>query len=166
LPPSTIRVDRAAPENRGLPMIDKIVVGADGSEGSQRAITWAAGRAAELGAEVVAVLIVRPTGEFLMELPPLPGHAVDTLREALEHTWCKPLRDAGVKYRSLVVEDDPASGLLDAASREHADMLVLGSHGHGRVVQRVLGSVTYKVAHRAECPVVIVPMPSSHDDHA
>jgi nucleotide-binding universal stress UspA family protein len=138
-------------------MIRKIVVGADGSEGSQRAIEWAAGRALELGAEVVAVLVVRPFGEFVMEVPPLPGHVVSGLRDALEKSWCAPLRDAGVEYRSLVAEDDPASGLLETADRERADMLVLGAHGHGRVVHRVLGSVTYKVAHRAECPVVIVP---------
>jgi nucleotide-binding universal stress UspA family protein len=138
-------------------MISKIVVGADGSEGSQGAIEWAAGRAAELGAEVLAVLVLRPFGEFVMDIPPLPGHVFAGLREALEQIWCKPLRDAGVKYRSLVVEDDPASGLLKIADQERADLLVLGAQGHGGVVHRVLGSVTYKVAHHAECPVVIVP---------
>jgi nucleotide-binding universal stress UspA family protein len=140
-------------------MIGKIVVGADGSEGSQRAIEWAAGRAVELDAEVVAVLVVRPFGEFVMEVPPLPGHVIPTLHDALEKTWCKPLRDAGVKYRSVVVEDDPANGLLKRSEDEHADMLVLGAQGHGGVVHRVLGSVTYKVAHHAECPVVVVPAP-------
>jgi nucleotide-binding universal stress UspA family protein len=138
-------------------MIRKIVVGADGSAGSQGAIEWAGGRAVELEAEVLAVLVLRPFGEFIMELPPLPGHVLSGLREALEQIWCKPLRDAGVKYRSLVVEDDPASGLLKVAEQEGADMLVLGAQGHGGVVHRVLGSVSYKVAHHAECPVVIVP---------
>lgn len=138
-------------------MISKIVVGADGSAGSHGAIEWAGTRAAELGAEVLAVLVVRPFGEFILELPPLPGHVVSDLHDALERSWCKPLRDAGVKYRSVVVEDDPANGLLKAADEEHADMLVLGAQGHGGVVHRVLGSVSYKVAHHATCPVVIVP---------
>jgi nucleotide-binding universal stress UspA family protein len=138
-------------------MIAKIVVGADGSAGSHAAIEWAGARATELGAEVVAVLVVRPLGEFILELPPLPGHVISGLHDALERTWCKPLRDAGVKYRSVVVEDDPANGLLKAVEQEHADMLVLGAQGHGGVVHRVLGSVSYKVAHRAECPVVLVP---------
>jgi nucleotide-binding universal stress UspA family protein len=140
-------------------MISKIVVGADGSAGSRHAIEWAAGRAVELDAEVLAVLVIRPVGEFIMDLPPLPGNVVSGLREALEQIWCKPLRDAGAKYRSVVVEGDPGSGLLEIADREHADMLVLGAQGHGGVVHRVLGSVSYKVAHRAECPVVIVPTP-------
>jgi nucleotide-binding universal stress UspA family protein len=147
-------------------MIRKIVVGADGSEGSQRAIEWAGSRAVDLDAEVLAVLVVRPFGEFAMEIPPLPGDVVPTLREALEKHWCKPLRDAGAKYRTLVVEDDPTTGLLATAAQEHADMIVLGAQGHGGVVQRMLGSVTYKIAHRAQCPVVIVPggaSPSSAD---
>jgi nucleotide-binding universal stress UspA family protein len=139
------------------PMIHTIVVGADGSPGSQRAVSWAGERAQELGAEVVAVLAVRPLGEFVMELPPMPGHVMTHLREALERTWCKPLRDLGVKYRTVVVEDDPAHGLLDVVDREHADLLVLGAQGHGGVVHRALGSVTYKTTHHAECPVVIVP---------
>lgn len=138
-------------------MIHKIVVGADGSEGSHRAIAWAGGRAIELDAEVVAVLVLRPFGEFVMDIPPLPGHVLPGLRDTLERIWCKPLRDQGAKYRSLVVEDDPAGGLLKVAEQERADMLVLGAQGNGGVVHRVLGSVTYKVAHHAECPVVIVP---------
>jgi nucleotide-binding universal stress UspA family protein len=138
-------------------VIRKIVVGADGSEGSQRAIEWAGGRAAELDAEVLAVLVVRPFGEFVMDVPPLPGHVTSELRDALEQLWCKPLRDRGARYRSLLVEGDPAVRLIETAHHEHADMLVLGAQGHGGPVHRMLGSVTYKVAHRAECPVVIVP---------
>ena len=138
-------------------MIQTIMVGADGSPGSRRAIEWATGRARELGSEVVAVLVVRPFGEFVMEMPPLPGNVLQSRRDALTNRWCKPLRDAGVKYRTLVMEDDPVRGLLEAADREHADLLVLGAHDHSSVVHRVMGSVTYAVAHRAECPVVIVP---------
>src|SRR5690242_55486 len=114
-------------------MIHTIVVGADGSPGSRRAIDWAGGRAHELGCEVVAVLVVRPFGEFVMDVPPLPGHVLDSRREALRNLWCKPLRDAGVKYRTFVMEDDPVSGLLEAAERAHADLLVLGAHDHGHV---------------------------------
>lgn len=142
-------------------MIREIVVGADGTAGSHRAVEWAASRASELDAEVTAVLVVRPFGEFVIDVPPLPGHVVATLRQSLERTWSKPLREAGVRYRTLVLEDDPARGLLHAAEQAHADMIVLGAHGHGGFLDRVLGSVTYKVAHHAPCPVVIVPTPPS-----
>jgi nucleotide-binding universal stress UspA family protein len=137
-------------------VIRKIVVGVDGTDGSNRALEWAASRAAELEAEVVAVLVVRPLGEFVMELPPLPGDVMRKLHQTLDRTWSRPLDDAGVKHRGLVIEDDPARGLVGAADREHADLLVLGANGHGGM-GRFLGSVTYKVAHHAHCPVVIVP---------
>jgi nucleotide-binding universal stress UspA family protein len=81
---------------------------------------------------------------------------VPRIAETLEHDWCKSLRSAGVTYRSYVVEDDPVHGLVAAAKRENADMLVLGARSRGGVADRLLGSVTYKVAHRAHCPVVIV----------
>jgi nucleotide-binding universal stress UspA family protein len=144
-------------------MIRTIVVGVDGSDGARGALVWAGLRAGELGAEVVAVLVVRPFGEFVLQLPPLPGDLLRRLRRTLDESWCQPLRDAGVKHRSVLVEGDPAVGLVEVADREHADMLVLGANEHSGL-GRILGSVTYKVAHRAHCPVVIVPAPDTSAD--
>ncbi len=138
-------------------MIKRIVVGTDGTDGSRDALRWAAEQAHELGAETVAVFAVRPTTEFLMALPPMSNDYLDRARDALEDTWCRPLREAQVPYRALIVEDEPAHALLEVAEREGADMIVLGANSHGNLADRLLGSVTYKVAHRAHCPVVIVP---------
>lgn len=135
-------------------MISTILVGVD--EDDSDAMRWACERAGELGAKVVAVLVIRPITEFLLTIPPLPAQLVPRMEETLEREWCKPLRAAGVSYRSYVVEDDPAHGLVAAAERETADMLVLGARSRGNLANRLLGSVTYKVAHRAHCPVVIV----------
>lgn len=40
-----------------------------------------------------------------------------------------------------------------------ADLLVIGSHGHGTLHGKLLGSTSERVVHRAPCPVVIVPDP-------
>jgi nucleotide-binding universal stress UspA family protein len=135
-------------------MISTIVVGVN--EDRSDAVRWAGERASELGARVVAVFAVRPITEFVLTIPPLSPQLVSRVAEMLEREWCEPLRAAGVSYRSYVVEDDPANGLVAAAEREHADMLVLGARSRGSIADRLLGSVTYKVAHRAHCPVVIV----------
>ena len=135
-------------------MISTIVVGVN--EDRSDAVRWAGERASELGARVVAVFAVRPITEFVLTIPPLSPQLVPRVAEMLEREWCEPLRAAGVSYRSYVVEDDPANGLVAAAEREHADMLVLGARSRGNIADRLLGSVTYKVAHRAHCPVVIV----------
>src|SRR4051812_23130340 len=117
----------------GLEMIQRILVGVDGGDGSQRALRWASQRAVELDAEVVAVFVVRPLTEFLISIPPLPPETLPRLRETLEHEWCKPLREAGVRYQSLVVEGDPAQRLVESADHEHADMLVLGAQNAGGI---------------------------------
>jgi nucleotide-binding universal stress UspA family protein len=139
-------------------MIQTIVVGVDGTDGSHRALEWTAQRATELHADVVAVFAMPPASEFVMSVPPLPANAVHDLRSQFQAHWCQPLRDAGVSYRSYVVEQSPAHALVNFAEREHADLLVLGAHGHGSLTDRLLGSVSYTVSHAAPCPVVIIPV--------
>jgi nucleotide-binding universal stress UspA family protein len=57
----------------------------------------------------------------------------------------------------LVVEGPPGEVLLSAS--EGADLLVVGSRGHGTIVGILLGSVSQHCAHHAHCPVVIIPNP-------
>jgi nucleotide-binding universal stress UspA family protein len=139
--------------------IRTIVVGLDGSEGSDRALRWAISRAADLRAEVVAVYGFRPVvPELSAGIPAFDPHAmVESLRATLEDDWSAPLDAAGIPYRAELVEADPVTAILGAADRHGADMIVLGAQGHGGFVDRLLGGVTYKVAHRARQPVVIVP---------
>ena len=139
-------------------MIRTIVVGVDGSRGSTHALEWAAGRAQELDAEVVAVYGVRALAEFVMSVPPFDQTSmIDDLGRALDNEWSAPLRHAGVKYRTELIEADPVNAILGVAEGSAADMIVLGAQGHGGIVDRLLGGVTYKIAHRARQPVVIVP---------
>lgn len=137
-------------------MINTIVVGVDGSPGSARALHWAISRADEPDAEIVAVYGLRPLAEFVLDIPPFDPQELDRLRYALDHQWTAPLAEAGSRYRTELVEAEPVDAVLDAADR-HDDTIVLGAQGHGGFVDRLLGGVTYKVAHRARQPVVIVP---------
>ena len=59
-----------------------------------------------------------------------------------------------VEIELQAIQGAPA-GVLVAASRD-ADLLVVGSRGHGGFVGLLLGSVSQQCAHHAECPVVIV----------
>ncbi len=52
---------------------------------------------------------------------------------------------------------------MAVADREDADLIVVGAHGHGGFEDRMLGSVSYKVSHRAHQPVVIVPPEASRN---
>jgi nucleotide-binding universal stress UspA family protein len=58
------------------------------------------------------------------------------------------------RVRSLVVNDQPAHALLAVA--DGADLLVVGSRGHGTFAEAMLGSVSQNCVHHAHCPVLII----------
>jgi nucleotide-binding universal stress UspA family protein len=59
-----------------------------------------------------------------------------------------------VTCEGRAIEGQPAGVLLKEA--EQADMIVVGSRGHGGFANLLLGSVTQQVVHHAPCPVVVV----------
>jgi nucleotide-binding universal stress UspA family protein len=141
-----------------------LVVGVDDSDGSRGALAWAARLAMATGAQVIAVHVLTYNHEFLRDV------TLDTmrtwrheLRVDLRTKWVAPLISAGVEHRCLVVEaESPATGLLETADRERADVVIVGATGHGGgLADRVLGGVSYRVTHRARQPVVVVPLGSS-----
>ncbi|XP_054787900.1 universal stress protein PHOS34-like [Prosopis cineraria] len=60
-----------------------------------------------------------------------------------------------------VIEGDARNVLCDAVDRHHASILILGSHGYGKLKRAFLGSVSEYCAHRANCSVMIVKRPKS-----
>ena len=138
--------------------IDTILLGMDGSPASLRAATWAASRAAELEAEVVVVHALDPDTQFWRDITPdTMTNWRSQLKRDLEDGWCAPLRDAGVKFRTELIEGEPRAVLVRAAEDLDADLIVLGLHSGRAFADRLLGSVVSKVSHRATRPVVVVP---------
>lgn len=141
------------------PFLRLIVVGVDGSDGARQAVEWTSQLASVTGASVLAVHVLTYNRELMRDITP------DTMRtwrrdleRDLETTWIAPLTTAGNDHRTELLEaDSPAQGLLDVADREHADVLIVGSRGHHGIAGRVLGSTSYKLAHHAHQPVVVVP---------
>jgi len=133
-----------------------IVVGVDGSESSKRALRWAADQAKLVGAELVVVT----TWEYPPTLgwaPPYPSDfdPNEDARKALTETVKGVLGpDPGVVVRLTVTEGHPAFVLTEAA--QGADLLVVGSRGHGAFAGMLLGSVSEYCAAHASCPVVVV----------
>jgi nucleotide-binding universal stress UspA family protein len=137
----------------------RIVAGVDGSPSSRAALRWAAGQARLTGGTVDAVIAWHfpATGNFGWA----PVSAVDDLdfEEMARKTLDEVIGDladqaAGVPIRRLVVQGIPAQVLLDAA--EGADLLVVGSRGHGGFADALLGSVSQHCVHHAPCPVVVM----------
>jgi nucleotide-binding universal stress UspA family protein len=139
-----------------------IVVGVDGSDASARAVQWCADHAASLGATVVAVhaidlpVYAPPTYASFQALS-LTEEQQDNLRDIATRDWCKPLADAGVAHRVLLMDGSPALALLQAARSEDAELVVTGRRGRGGFAELVLGSTSHHLSHHLDRPLVIVP---------
>lgn len=57
----------------------------------------------------------------------------------------------------VVPGDAPAAVIVEYASREEADLVVMGTHGYGAVRRSLIGSIASGVAREAPCPVLLVP---------
>ena len=64
----------------------------------------------------------------------------------------------GAKCESAVRFGLPADEILSAAAEHGADLLVMGSHGHGALYHLFTGSVVTGVLKRTPCPVLVVPL--------
>lgn len=137
----------------------RIVVGFDGSEGARRALEWAIGEADLRGAPLTVVTAVPIPLTLGPAAAPVAGIAdEETLHETEALTRAAVEKAAvghDVEFSVRVVSGVPAEELLNAS--QDAELLVVGSRGHGGFTRLLLGSVSSQVAHHATCAIVIVP---------
>lgn len=135
----------------------RILVGIDGSEGSRRALRWAIDTAGSLGAVVQAVIVWQRTYDYGAEgYWPVDEEMANEAKTRLSETIDDVAgNQAAVKIDQLVLQGDPARVLCARAA--DADLLVVGSRGHGGFAGLMLGSVSSKCTHYSRCPVVVVP---------
>ena len=137
-------------------MIERVLVGTDGSASSAAAITWAAHLASAARAELL-VIRAWESGQAEVDPETLDEPRRDASR-ALEAEAGDAARAANVEYRSLVVEGDPRRVLLDTARSEGADVLVVGARGTGSSPHALhLGSTAHYLAHHSPLPTALIP---------
>ncbi len=147
-----------------MPAMSLIVVGIDGSEESRKGLRWAfeEARLRKATLRVVHAWVLLPPPPAPMGLAPAMSPTVEELEilrnaseKLLEHELSEVVGgDPGISVEPKSVEDLPAQALLNEAA--DADLVVVGSRGHGGFAGLLLGSVSQQVAHHAPCPVVIV----------
>lgn len=143
-------MDESSPIRRVLLATDLTAISGKAAEDAIRL-------AIEHDAQLIVVSVVDtnrlrlPGGRFLRR--------VDQERARIEHgaqAVVERARHAGARATFLVWEGDPAEAVLEAASAEAADVIVLGSHGRGRLGRLILGSTSRRVTEGARCPVLVV----------
>ncbi len=135
----------------------RIVVGIDGSVGSERALRWAVNEAARRHAPVVAVLAWGGADDGATTEVERRAAAAGTADAGLkiDQFVLKALGDAGGGVERSARRGQPAEVLLGAAVG--ASMLVVGSRGRGGFASLLLGSVSVQCITHGTCPVVVVP---------
>ena len=144
-------------------MFKRIVVGTDGSETAQVAVTHATELAKATGAalEIVSAYEPVPSDRLREEGTQVPGdvsHGVGPRGDVnanLDNASAKA-REAGVDVRTHPREGDPADAILDVAEETGADLVVVGNKGMTGARRFLLGSVPNKISHHAPCGVYIV----------
>lgn len=140
-----------------------VVVGVDGSAAAQVALQWAVEDARRRGCRVDAVSAWR--ADYGVMIGPLPAEVWREISpQALKAAQQKVLDEAvkgfeGVEICQVLVEGDPRTVLTKAS--EEAELLVVGSRGHGPIAEIVLGSVSSYCVHHASCPVVVIREPQT-----
>jgi len=136
-----------------------IVVGVDASPGSRAALRWAHEEATLRGTTLTAVTVwqypVLTTLPAFGSLPPIEDLSREA--EAALHAVLaeeQVASTAEVPVETVVAEGPAAAALLQVAA--DADLLVVGSRGHGGFAGMLLGSVSQHCVAHAPCPVVVV----------
>ena len=138
----------------------KILLAADGSKCSARAVDYLIKHRAQFGDGLnLALLHVRM---------PLPGHAASALGRAVVEKYyadeshkalaaaTRKLERAGLVFTEVHRLGDPGVEIARYAAESKFDLVLMGSHGHGRLTNLVLGSCTSKVLAQCKVPLLVI----------
>jgi len=134
--------------------MNRILVGFDGSEGSEQALNRAIMLIHEQGELILLAVVPSSKNRSLVD-----SNAYETLKKKAWNLIDSVIADLGeqsFRIRGLVEEGDPAGVIIDASNRLDVDLIVLGSKGQSELGQYLIGSIANKVVQYAAKPVMVV----------
>ncbi|GAA2574935.1 universal stress protein [Dactylosporangium fulvum] len=131
-----------------------VVVGVDGSASTEAALALAFEAAVARGTEVIAIRAYTPPSPVVVPPSAVEAHERETLDASLAG-WRE--KYPGVKVEALLAVGRPAQVLIGVSHT--AQLVVVGSRGHGGFTGLLLGSVGQQLMHHAECPILIAHEP-------
>jgi nucleotide-binding universal stress UspA family protein len=155
-----------------------ILVAVDFSEGNGLLVQQAIGLAKELDGKLYVVHVTSDalqasfiSSQFYDASPELTGAPfgdVEMARNLCADEYKREhrgllnisarMREAGVEAQSMLLKGDAAQLILEKAHELKADIIMMGSHGHGLLRKMLVGSVAEAVLRKAPCNVMIVPV--------
>jgi nucleotide-binding universal stress UspA family protein len=152
----------------------RIIAATDFSPASEPAVAQAVRLARAEDAELTLVHVYEPPGAAsfgsYVASPGLYDEIEQALRSGAEKSLAplvEAARKQGVRVTSRVLRGIPHSGITGAAVENHADLIVIGTHGRSGFFRFFLGSVAQKVIAAAPCPVMtVLPEPEEQKSGA
>ena len=142
--------------------IQKILVPTDFSAYGDEAFRVAHTLARALGADVIVVHVAQAPAVVTAEGP----SPVDVRDEKGKNLWGGLLAlqaqdpQVRVEHEVIVADRPTVAHILDLQEKRGCDLIVMGTHGHSWVKQRLAGSLTEEVIRHARCPVLVVKAPA------
>ncbi|MFW5748924.1 MAG: universal stress protein [Chloroflexota bacterium] len=150
-------------------MLEHILVPLDGSERSERALTYAIEISAEDTQITLLYVVYIPVTPFpISPAPPaLPQETKDYERYRLQYAekaerYLQRVKSTMVEQHAavqtkLLIGKDPAEAIVEFSETQAVDAIVMATRGHSGIMRWFMGSTTQKVLQAVDCPVLIVP---------
>lgn len=132
----------------------KILVGFDGSEGSEQALNRAMMLIEEYGELILLAVVPSPTEKAFVD-----DEIYKNFKKRAETIISDVIRDLGeheYTITGMIEEGDPAAIIIDVSNKLNVDLIVLGSKGKSELGRYLIGSVANKVVQYAHKPVMVV----------
>ncbi|SEO70669.1 Nucleotide-binding universal stress protein, UspA family [Amphibacillus marinus] len=138
-------------------MFNQILLASDGSEYAIRACEKAVALAeGNSSAKVTVLYVVDGSTSRLDATQHWNAEDIDKSRKEKLAICERKLEQAAITYEIKILHGDPGPTIIEYANEHNVDICVIGSRGLNGLQEMVLGSVSHKVAKRANCPVMIV----------
>jgi nucleotide-binding universal stress UspA family protein len=138
-----------------------VLVPIDFSDATPRVLAAATAQARAFGARLVLVHVSEPEPDFVgFEPGPTAVRAAAVRDYAQEKAQLETVRGQiaeGIEVLAVHLRGPIVDKIVDEARHHGAELIVLGSHGHGALFELLVGSVTSGVLRNAACPVLVVP---------
>jgi nucleotide-binding universal stress UspA family protein len=146
------------------PDIKKVLVPIDFSDYSKSSLRYAVNFAKQFNAEIYLIYVVEPViypPDFSMgqiAIPSVNTEWDERAREGLKNLAKTEIPD-GVKVKTILKNGKPFMEIIDTASEENIDLIIIATHGHSGVEHILFGSTAEKVVRKAPCPVLTLREP-------
>ena len=138
--------------------METLLIASDGSEFSKNAIREAINLAKICSSKLIAVSVVKTNLEFESVLPQVVEKDEQEATKHLE--WVRnQAQKEGVECETIVsLGEEPYQDIIDQASKNKVNMIIMGTHGRTGMKRLMMGSVTAKVIGHASCNILVSPI--------